>query len=87
MAKRHHSDGRHHMKSGLTEHHMEQRDGHMIANDHSKFANLPTEVKMTPYPMSPASLDFHMEDNLHGIDKQISGDNSKRKSDFAPHKY
>lgn len=87
MAKRHHSGGRHHMDAGTTEMRQEQKDAAMIKNEHSKFANLPTEVMMKPYPECPAYMDFDMEDNIRGIDKQISNDNSKRKSGFQPHKY
>ncbi len=67
--------------------HQEQKDAGMIKNEHSKFANLPTEVMMKPYPEVPAYMDFDMEDNIRGIDKQISNDNSKRRSGFSPHKY
>lgn len=87
MAKRHHDGGRHHMKAGVTEHHMEEKDGHMIRNEHSKFANLPTEVMFKEYPRPEAYMDFDMEDNIRGIDKQMGEDNSKRKAGFNPHKY
>lgn len=87
MAKRHHSGGRHHMKAGLTEFRMEEKDAGMIHNEHSKFANLPTEVMMKPYPECPAYMDWNMEDNIRGIDKQEGMDNSKRRSGFDAHKY
>jgi hypothetical protein len=83
MAKRHHSE----MHRQRSEHQMEVHDGAMIGNDHSKFANLPTEVMMKPFPVNPAYMDFEYEDNIRGIDKQIGEDHSKRKSGQSPHKY
>lgn len=65
----------------------EKRDAGMIGNDHSAFANLPTEVMMKAYPPSPAYMDWEMEDNIKGIDKQQSADNAARKRGFSPHKY
>ena len=66
---------------------MEEKAAGMIESDHSKMANLPTEVMMKPYPMSPVYMDWEMEDNIDGIDAQLREDNSKRKSGFNPHKY
>lgn len=94
MAKRHH--GKHMSHSEYSKHHvadyahesaMEHRDAGMIGNDHSRMANLPTEVMMKPYPPCPAYMDWNIEDNIKGIDKQIGEDNAKRKSGFQPHKY
>ncbi len=66
---------------------MEKHDAGMIGNDHSKFANLPTEVMMKGYPECPAYMDWDMQDNIKGVDKQLSNDNARRKSGFQPHKY
>jgi hypothetical protein len=82
MAKRHH-----HSDMRPNEMHAEAKDSGMIHNEHSKFANLPTEVMLKPYSMAPAYMDFDMEDNIRGIDKQIGEDNSARKRGFSPHKY
>ena len=65
----------------------EEHDGGMIGNDTSKFANLPTEVMMKAFPENPAYMNWEYEDDIQGVDKQISADNSKRKSGFGPHKY
>jgi len=70
-----------------SEHGMEEKACGMIENDFSKMSNLPTEVMMKPYPVSPVYMDFEMEDNIDGIDMQLSKDNSKRKSGMSPHKY
>lgn len=75
------------MKAGVTEMHQEQKDAAMIGNEHSKFANLPTEVMMKPYPPCPAYMDYEMEDNIRGIDKQLGEDNSARRRGTDPHKY
>lgn len=77
MAKRHHA----------SERALEKKDAGMIGNDHSKFANLPTEVMFKAYPECPAYMDMEMQDNIRGIDKQLSSDNSKRRSGFDAHKY
>lgn len=88
MAKRHHDGGRHSgMKHYHSERDQEKKEAGMIGNEHSKFANLPTEVMMKAYPPCPAYMDFDMEDNIRGIDKQQSSDNSRRKAGFDPHKY
>ena len=65
----------------------EERDGAMIGNANTKFANLPTEVMMKAYPPCPAYMDFDMQDNIKGVDKQISADNAARRSGQDPHKY
>jgi len=65
----------------------ENKDAGMIGNDTSAFANLPTQVMMKAYPECPAYMNWEMEDNIRGIDKQLSGDNSRRKAGFDPHKY
>lgn len=65
----------------------EQKDAGMISSDHSKLANLPTEVMMKEYPPCPAYMDWEMQDNIRGIDRQIGNDNAKRRSGMQPHKY
>jgi len=73
-----------HSDSEMTQ---ERRDAGMISNDYSKIANLPTEVMMKAYPPCPAYMDWEMQDNIIGIDRQLSNDNAKRRSGFDPHKY
>jgi hypothetical protein len=70
-----------------SEHRMEEKDGHMIGNESSKFANLPTEVMMKAYPPCPAYMDWEMQDNIKGIDRQEGNDNAARRRGFSPHKY
>ena len=70
-----------------SEHALEDKKAGMIGNDYSKMANLPTEVMMKAYPMSPVYMDFEMEDNIDGIDAQLRGDNSARSRGMKPHKY
>ena len=82
MARHHHKKMHHHSEAS-----MERKDSGMIHNERSKFANLPTEVMMKPYPECPAYMDFEMEDNIRGIDKQIGSDNAKRRGGMSPHKY
>lgn len=65
----------------------QQKDAGMIKNDNTKLANLPTEVMMKAYPECPAYMEMVMEDNIHGIDKQLNSDNAKRRSGMSPHKY
>ena len=65
----------------------EKKDAGMIHNDYSKHANLPTEVMFKDYPPCQAYMNWDMEDNIHGIDKQQHNDNARRKSGFNPHKY
>jgi hypothetical protein len=86
MAKRYHNPDKGYMKPEA-EYRQEEKDAALIKNDHSKFANLPTEVMMKAYPPCPAYMDWEMEDNIKGIDKQIGNDNSKRRGGMDPHKY
>ena len=86
MAKRHHNPDKSRMKPE-SEYRQEEKEAGMIENDHKAFANLPREVMFKEYPPCPAYMDREMEDNIKGIDKQQSSDNSKRKSGFGPHKY
>lgn len=86
MMKRHHNPDRGYMKPD-SEYRQEEKDAGMIENDHSAFANLPMEMMMKPYPPCPAYMDWEMEDNIKGIDKQQSADNSARRRGFSPHKY
>lgn len=87
MAKRHYRRPDHSNMKPETEYRQEEKDSAMIRNDNSKIANLPTEVMMKAYPPCPAYMDWEMEDNIKGIDKQQSSDNAKRRGGFSPHKY
>jgi hypothetical protein len=73
-----------HADSELTQEH---RDAGMISNDYSKIANLPTEIMMKAYPPCPAYMDWEMEDNIIGVDRQIARDDAARRRGFYPHKY
>jgi hypothetical protein len=66
---------------------MEKDDAGMIHSDYTKMANLPQDVMMKPYPKCPAYMDWEMEDNIKGIDRQLENDNARRRSGFDPHKY
>jgi len=85
MAKRYH-DGRQ-INGSTNEMKQEQKDAGMIRNDNSKFANLPTEVMMKPFPSMPGYMDMHMQDNITGIDKQMNADHSALNRGLRPHKY
>ena len=50
------------------------RDGDMIREDHTAFANLPQEVIMKEYK-KPDYTDFdNLDDTITGIDRQIDSD-------------
>lgn len=50
------------------------RDGDMIHEDHSAFANLPQQVIMKEYK-KPDYTDFdQIDDTIRGIDRQIDAD-------------
>ena len=74
-------------EAGGCEYRMEEKEGAMIRNDHTAFANLPREVMMKAYPECPAYMDGFLDDSIHGIDKQQGADNSRRRSGFSEHKY
>ena len=69
-----------------SEYAQERKAAGMIGNDHSKFANLPTEVMMKEYPACPAYMDWEMEDNIRGINLSLANDNARRRAGFD-HKY
>ena len=52
---------------------LEHMDGGMISEDHSKMANMPTEVVMKFYPKMRYST-YDLDDTIHGIDAQQSAD-------------
>jgi len=52
---------------------MEREDFNMISEDHTKMANMPTEVKMVYYSKNRYST-YDLDDTIRGIDKQISKD-------------
>lgn len=76
-----------HFKRYYSEGHMEEKDAGMIKNDFSKLANLPTEVMMKPFPPCPAYMDYDIDDNIRGIDRQEGADDAARRRGFDPHKY
>lgn len=58
----------------------------MISDDRSQIANLPQNEMVKLYSKN-GSMPEVMDDTIRGIDRQIGGDESKRKSHFKPHKY
>lgn len=64
----------------------EMRDAGMIHEDHSAVANLPQHVEYRPYPKPRDYMPEDIDDTIHGIDRQISYDNGKRKEHFYPKK-
>ena len=95
-AKRHHHmkhrDGHSMMHEGHYEGHagrrkQEMEDGGMIHEDHSAIANLPQEVRITPYPKYGANMPDGLDDTIRGIDNQMGADDSQRDARMKPHKY
>jgi hypothetical protein len=52
---------------------MEREDFSMLNEDHTKMANMPTEVKMVYYSKNRYST-YDLDDTIAGIDEQISKD-------------
>ena len=78
MAKRYHdSDGKRSM---------EMEAAGMIRENHGAIANLPQEVMIKPYPMTGPYMDETYNDTIQGIDKQMDGDDSKRRAHAKPRK-
>ena len=65
---------------------LEARDGGMIGNDRSSFANMPQNVVFKEYPKMAMYLPEVLDDSIGGIDKQMMADHSKAMSQFKPKK-
>ena len=83
-AKRHYDE---HYAGHESRRHEEMREGGMIHEDRSAIANMPQEVMMKAYPKTGPYMPEDINDTISGIDRQMDGDDSKRKSGFNPHKY
>lgn len=101
MAKRYHNSkhsGAHNLhahKEGVgpeyysgasARHAMEKKDEGMIFEDHRAVANLPQEVMIKPWPMSPGYLPEDLDDTIAGVDAQMSYDNARKMGAFEPKK-
>lgn len=64
----------------------EMEDAGMIHENHSEVANLPQEVMMKPYPKTGPWTPENIDDTIHGIDRQIDGDDSQKMKHFHPKK-
>lgn len=84
--EKHHSVGPEYY-SGASERHMQERkDMGMIHENHHAIANLPQEVMIKPWPMSPGYLPEVLDDGISGIDRQMAFDNSEKMGGFFPKK-
>lgn len=73
--------------SGAAARHMQERkDMGMIHENHQAIANLPQEVMIKPWPMSPGYLPEVLDDGISGIDRQLAFDNSEKMGGFYPKK-
>jgi hypothetical protein len=101
MAKRYHDKMKSHdMHAGHarvrpdTEHYsgkderrrQEMKDASMIHEDHNAIANLPQNVIMREYPRMHDYLDWHSDDTIAGVSKQMDLDHGKMKDHFKPKK-
>lgn len=64
----------------------EMQDAGMIHNDMSAIANMPQNVMIKPYPKTGPYLPEGLDDTITGIDRQMDGDDSKRREHFKPKK-
>jgi hypothetical protein len=95
MAKRHHESRsglighfRHHERyAGMEQRRaMEREDAGMIQEDHRAIANLPQEVKITPYPRVGPMMPEGLDDTIRGVDHQMGYDDAQVKKHFYPKK-
>lgn len=84
MAKRYHDHG--HYAGMDSRRHQEREDSGMIRENHAAIANLPQEVRITPYPKAGYYIPEVLDDTIRGIDKQMDLDGSKRRQHFMPKK-
>lgn len=64
----------------------ESRDAGMIHEDPRAIANLPQEVRITPYPRTGPYMPEMIDDTLRGVDMQMDYDDSQRRSHMYPKK-
>ena len=64
----------------------ELEDAGMIREDHNEIANLPQDVRMTPYPKTGPYLPEGLDDTIRGVDHQMDYDDGKRREHFYPKK-
>jgi hypothetical protein len=86
-AKRHHHMNSGHYAGMDARRTQEMQDGGMIREDPSAIANLPQEVRITPYEKTGPWMPEVLEDTIKGVDGQMDADDSKRRQHFKPHKY
>lgn len=84
MAKRYHSG---HYEGMEGRRHEEMLAGGMIKEDRSAIANLPQEVRITPYPKETNYEPEMLDDTINGVDGQMRADNAGRSKHMKPHKY
>jgi hypothetical protein len=65
----------------------EMADAGMIHEDQRQVANLPQDVKYSPYPVNGPYLPEGIDDTLRGVDAQMDFDDKKRAEHFFPKKY
>jgi hypothetical protein len=65
---------------------LEHEDGGMIHEDPRAVANLPQEVRMTPYPHTGPWMPEGLDDTIRGVDHQMDYDDSQRARGFYPKK-
>lgn len=64
----------------------EHKDGEMIGNSNTAFANMPQEVVMKYYNDANSYLPENLNDGGTGIDAQLRLDNSKKNAKLNPKK-
>lgn len=84
MAKRHYKD----MYAGMDSRRaMERQDGAMLNEDRNAIANLPQDVKYHAWPEPGQYANYHLDDTVRGIDKQMDEDGSGMRKHLQPGKY
>ena len=85
MPKKRYYDG--HYESMGDGRSQERADGGMISKDMSKQANMPQNVIMRLYPGRTGSLPASLDDTMKGIDKQMTKDSNKMRSEKSNRKF
>lgn len=86
MAKRHHHNSGHY-EGHSDRRRQEMADSGMIHENHAAIANLPQEVMIKPWPDGGSYMPEHLDDTIHGVNKQMEADDSKRMQHLKPRKY
>ena len=58
----------------------------MIHEDHRAIANLPQEVMIKPYPMSPGYLPDMLDDTIEGVDRRMEDNHRANMRGLKPEK-